>query len=281
MPHASATASHQFGSCQHDDVAGPTPVVAAAPPRPARGRARRSATGEAHVAVDDRRRASSRVGARRAGRAASRRSRRRPRASVRTDSGTGSARRRRVTAAWSRRAVHRLRARAPSRAARARPAPTSAGSQRAPLSRLGPCCQPSATEIMPPSTSNTRPVTSGRLRRCRARRRAARCSRGRWRRSRGRRAHAVGEDLFGHARARRGCDRVRGHAVAADLGRLDERERGDAGLRGGVRALADAAQEARARRRVDDAAAMSTAARRPWRARASARTRGGSARSGP
>ena len=26
--------------------------------------------------------------------------------------------------------------------------------------RCGPCCQPSATEIMPPSTSNTRPVTS-------------------------------------------------------------------------------------------------------------------------
>ena len=52
------------------------------------------------------------------------------------------------------------RARVPWRAARVRRSPTSAGSQRAPLSTCGPCCQPSATEIMPPSTSNTRPVTS-------------------------------------------------------------------------------------------------------------------------
>jgi hypothetical protein len=35
-----------------------------------------------------------------------------------------------------------------------------AGSQRSPLSADGPCCQPSATEITEPSTSNTRPVTS-------------------------------------------------------------------------------------------------------------------------
>src|SRR6478752_9617446 len=37
--------------------------------------------------------------------------------------------------------------------------PTASGSHRAPRSMRGPCCQPSATEIMPPSTSNTRPVT--------------------------------------------------------------------------------------------------------------------------
>ena len=42
-------------------------------------------------------------------------------------------------------------------------APSSDGSQRAPLSSCGPCCQPSATEMMPPSTSNTRPVTLARL----------------------------------------------------------------------------------------------------------------------
>ena len=88
------------------------------------------------------------------------------------------------------------------------------------------------------------------------------------------RLHAVAEDLFGHARARRGRDRVRGHAVAAHLRRLHERERGDAGLGRRVRALADAAHEARARRRVDDAAVDRR--RRPSPARASTRSRGGS-----
>ena len=38
--------------------------------------------------------------------------------------------------------------------------PTALGSHRAPRSTLRSCCQPSAIEIMPPSTSNTRPVTS-------------------------------------------------------------------------------------------------------------------------
>jgi hypothetical protein len=38
--------------------------------------------------------------------------------------------------------------------------PSSPGSQRDPLSTSGPCCQPSAARMMPPSTSNTRPVTS-------------------------------------------------------------------------------------------------------------------------
>src|SRR6478609_4019029 len=37
--------------------------------------------------------------------------------------------------------------------------PISLGSHRAPLSSRGPCCQPSATERIPPSTSKTRPVT--------------------------------------------------------------------------------------------------------------------------
>src|ERR1700735_1119357 len=38
--------------------------------------------------------------------------------------------------------------------------PSSAGSHRAPLSIWGPCAQPSATRILPPSTSNTWPVMS-------------------------------------------------------------------------------------------------------------------------
>ena len=50
-----------------------------------------------------------------------------------------------------------------------------------------------------------------------------------------------------------GCDRVRGDAVAPHLGRLDERERRDPALGGRVGALADAAHQARARRRVHDA----------------------------
>src|SRR4051794_4084214 len=39
-------------------------------------------------------------------------------------------------------------------------APSSLGDHRAPLSTRGPCCHPSATLTTPPSTSNTRPVTS-------------------------------------------------------------------------------------------------------------------------
>ena len=42
-------------------------------------------------------------------------------------------------------------------------APTSIGSQRAPLSMTVPWRQPSATETLPASTSNTRPVTPGRV----------------------------------------------------------------------------------------------------------------------
>ncbi len=38
--------------------------------------------------------------------------------------------------------------------------PSAAGSQRAPLSTVGPCCQPSATPMRPASTSKTRPVTA-------------------------------------------------------------------------------------------------------------------------
>ena len=38
-------------------------------------------------------------------------------------------------------------------------APTSMGSQRAPLSMTRPWCQPSATDTFPASTSKTRPVT--------------------------------------------------------------------------------------------------------------------------
>src|SRR5690606_15496873 len=38
--------------------------------------------------------------------------------------------------------------------------PTSRGSYLRPMSFAGPCCQPSATLMWPPHTSNTRPVTS-------------------------------------------------------------------------------------------------------------------------
>ena len=57
---------------------------------------------------------------------------------------------------------------------------------------------------------------------------------------------------LGHARARRGRDRVRAHAVATELFGDDHRERGDAGLGGAVVRLADVAEQSRGRRRVDD-----------------------------
>ena len=142
--------------------------------------------------------------------------------------------------------------------------PSSAGSQRAPLSTADPCCQPSATETFPASTSNTRPVTSPTaltephdqrrhvLRRHRVERRGIV----------GRRHH-VGEDRLGHAGAGRRGDGVGGDAVAPELGRLHERERGDAGLGRAVGGLADPAEQAGARRRVDDAGVDRLARLRP------------------
>ncbi len=61
--------------------------------------------------------------------------------------------------------------------------PTSAGSHRAPLSTDGPWCQPSATPILPPSTSNIAPVTSVDSRRPQPLRPGATRCRGPWRRT--------------------------------------------------------------------------------------------------
>ena len=190
-----------------DDVAGPHAEL----PQPRRARdptrSRRSSTVSRIVAVDDRERARRRRA--RAGRAASRRSTHRSRASAPAPRRGAGVRGRLL------RAVDRVPAAGPSASSSRTAAPSSAGSQRAPLSTCGPCCQPSATEILPPSTSNTRPVTSARLgaaephdeRRHVAGVVGVEAAVGR--------GHDVGEDLLGHPGAGRRRDGVGGHAVAA------------------------------------------------------------------
>ncbi len=68
-----------------------------------------------------------------------------------------------------------------------------------------------------------------------------------------RRAHL--ERLLGHARARVRREAVDGDAVALELLRDDDREAGDARLRGAVVRLADVAEDARRARGADDAPA--------------------------
>src|SRR5580700_9571295 len=63
---------------------------------------------------------------------------------------------------------------------------------------------------------------------------------------------AAAEEGLGHAGAGARGDRVRRHAVAAQLAGFDPGERGDAGLGGGVVGLPGVAEEARLRRGVDD-----------------------------
>ena len=76
-----------------------------------------------------------------------------------------------------------------------------------------------------------------------------------------------------------GAMALHAHAVAVELHLGDDRQRGDAGLRGAVVGLADVAEQPRRRRRVDRP--TPSPACPPWPARASTRPRSASARSGP
>jgi hypothetical protein len=65
------------------------------------------------------------------------------------------------------------------------------------------------------------------------------------------RAEAL-ERAFGHPRAGAGRDRVDRHAVLLELTTEHDRQRGDAGLGGGVVGLTGVAEQSRLARRVDD-----------------------------
>ncbi len=94
---------------------------------------------------------------------------------------------------------------------------------------------------------------------------------------RARRPHA--HEVLGHARARDRRDRVRAHAVAAELEAADDRERGDAGL---GRAVVGLARRCRTRPTATTCSRCGLApACRPSPGRASTRPRDGSARTRP
>ena len=150
----------------------------------------------------------------------------------------------------------------PARPGRGRSSPSSAGSQRAPLSAAGPSSQPSSTVMRPPATAKTRPVTSfdsalpsqttsgAMLSAASSSNASAGRSAARWPipRFSVMRVSATGETAV---------DR---HAVAGELHAGDDGEGGDAGLGRAVVGLPGVAEHARRRGGVDDAGVVALAA---------------------